>query len=86
MKNLRKFNESASSNRSSLKLMKVFDVQFSSPKMPDNVKRIFFDYFDCGNDVWVDYTIGESEELFDTWLLENTDVSVGESILLKHWW
>ena len=79
-----------------LKTMKVLDVQWGTPKMPNDVKEFFFNY--CGdnmghvsNDVWVEYYIegyDEDQELniLDNWLLENTDVELGEEILLKHWW
>lgn len=80
--------------------MKQLDVQWGKPKMPDDVKEYFFDYFSGkSNDVWVEYTIGSSSEIFkdgkyiigeytilDNWLIENIEVKEGERILLKHWW
>lgn len=84
-----------------LKTMKVLDVQWGTPKMPNDIKKFFFKY--CrdnmefvGNDVWVEYTIcpeydvedveDEKLNILDNWLLQNTDVELGEEILLKHWW
>lgn len=76
---------------------KAFDVQWGDPKMPDDVKEMFFDMYDMkGNDVWVEYTIGQYSEwddlpvgvynLLDQWLLDNLNVKEGEEILMKHWW
>lgn len=79
-------------NRSPLKLMKILDVQWGTPKMPDKIKRYFFNTIEAGNDVWVEWTIGDMcDEIGDTnpvdkWLLEYTDTQIGETILLKHWW
>jgi hypothetical protein len=49
---------------SKLKTMKILDVQWGTPKMPDNVKNLFFSYYDFvnANDVWVEYTVGDSSE------------------------
>ncbi len=77
-----------------LKKMKVLDVQWGTPKMPEDVKRYFFDYFEACNDVWVEYEVGISSEvleegeysILDKWLMSNTNVEEGEEILLKHWW
>ncbi len=82
MKHIRKINES---DRAKLPMRKCLDVQWGTPKMPEDVKNYFFDRYECGNDVWVEHTIGQ-RNILDTWLLENCDVSVGERILLKHWW
>lgn len=79
-----------------LKTMKVLDVQWGTPKMPDDVKKFFFNY--CrnnyeflGNDIWLEYWVGGYDEdrelnILDNWLLTNSDVELGEEILLKHWW
>lgn len=77
-----------------LKKMKVLDVQRGTPKMPEDVKKYFFDYFNKSNDVWVDYEVGDSSEdlenegysILDEWLMKNTNAKEGEEILLKHWW
>lgn len=77
-----------------LNKMKVLDVQRGTPKMPEDVKKYFFDYFNKGNDVWVDYEVGDSSEdlenegysILDEWLMKNTNAKEGEEILLKHWW
>lgn len=81
-----------------LETRKVLDVQWGIPKMPSNIKKFFFGQYDnVGNYCWVEYHVGgyeyeedsdENEELniLDEWLLENTDVKIGEKILLKHWW
>jgi hypothetical protein len=46
-----------------LETMKVLDVQWGTPKMPDDVKKEFFNYYDCvSNDVWVEYTVGNLSE------------------------
>lgn len=80
--------------------MKQLDVQWGKPKMPDDVKKYFFNYFrGTDNDVWVEYEVGNSSEInkdgeyiigehtiLDSWLIENFKVKEGESILLKHWW
>lgn len=82
-----------------LKTMKVLDVQWGTPEMPKDIRSFFFDQSNCiANDVWIEYTIcpeydenddDENEKelnILDIWLLENTDVKLGETILLKHWW
>lgn len=77
--------------------VKAFDVQWGDPEMPEDIKTLFFECYDMvGNDVWVEYTIGESSDwdelpegvfnLLDQWLLDNLDVKEGEEILMKHWW
>lgn len=84
MKHIKPINEMA---RAKLEMKKTLDVQWGTPKMPDDVRRYFFDMYECGNDVWVEYTICDDERnMLDDWLLANTDVSEGEEILLKHWW
>lgn len=46
-----------------LKTRKMLDVQWGDPTMPDDVKSYFFDQYDMvGNDVWVEYTIGEVDD------------------------
>jgi hypothetical protein len=52
---------------SKLKTMKVLDVQWGTPKMPDDIKKSFFDfcrnnYEYLGNDIWIEYTVGNSSE------------------------
>ena len=77
-----------------LKKIKTLDIQGSSPKIPEDVKNYFFDYYEFGNDVWVDYEVGMSSEgeeegeysILDQWLMENTNVIEGEDILIRHWW
>lgn len=64
------------------RLMKVFDCQWD-PGMPEDVKEAFFSFYECGNDVWVKWTI--QDEIFkdensewalkkkkvDAWLIKN---------------
>lgn len=47
-----------------LETMKVLDVQWGTPKMPSDVKKFFFDRYDWvyANDVWIEYTVGNSSE------------------------
>lgn len=45
------------------KTMKVFDCQWD-PGMPDDVKKAFFSFYECGNDVFVEWTI--QDERFST--------------------
>lgn len=71
--------------------MKQLDVQWGTPKMPDDVKEFFFDYFRCRNmcnDVWVEYWVAPDEEIniLDQWLIDNIKAKIGEKVLLKHWW
>jgi len=48
---------------SKLQTIKILDVQWGTPKMPEDVKKFFFGYYDhVGNDVWVDYVVGDSSE------------------------
>lgn len=83
-------------------MMKVLDVQWGEPRMPDDVKKFFFKQHEKGNDVWVEHTIEpewveEQDEMkeediprtynmLDQWLLDNTDAVEYDEILLKHWW
>ena len=76
---------------------KVYDCQ----DMPDKVMRSFFDSTDCGNDVYVDWTVGgheeyETEEEYeenrdddfkavDKWLIKN-GAEGDEEVIIKHWW
>lgn len=74
-----------------LKTMKVLDVQWGTPKMPDDIKKYFFDHYDhiTANDVWVEHEIwGEigDPDILDKWLIDNCDIKQGDHILLKHWW
>lgn len=77
-----------------LDTMKVLDVQWGKPKMPEVVKNFFFEYFDKGNDVWVEYSVGQSSEeldegvlsILDSWLIRETCLVLGENVLLRHWW
>lgn len=45
------------------KVMKVFDCQWG-PGMPQDVKDAFFSFYECGNDVFVEWTI--ADEKFST--------------------
>ncbi len=80
------------------KIMKVFDCQ----DMPENIRKVFFDVSDVGNDCYVRYCIGESlweddddwgikYTLIDNWLIENgagcsSEGKSGEEVIIKHWW
>jgi hypothetical protein len=71
-----------------VKLRKVgmLDVQWGSPKMPEHVKRSFFDCARTGaNDVWVAWRCSGHGKV-TKWLLENTDTKYGDTVMLKHWW
>jgi len=61
--------------------MKVFDCQSG---MSDEVKKAFFSFYECGNDVYVTWTVQEDDteydgddefavnrRLVDAWLMEN---------------
>jgi len=78
--------------KTKLNTRKYLDIQYGKPKMPDDVKRHFFDNQQVCNDVWVEYTVGMSIEygdeldILDQWLLDNCDVEDGEEIFLAHWW
>lgn len=62
--------------------MKVFDCQWD-PGMPDDVKKAFFSFCECGNDVYVSWTVETSgtndsgddynadHKLVDQWLIDN---------------
>ena len=67
----------------SYKLMKVFNCQWD-PGMPDDVKDAFFSFYECGNDVYVTWTVQDddtgyddndprsvSRRLVDDWLIDN---------------
>lgn len=81
---------------SKLQTMKILDVQWGTPKMPDDVKEFFFNHWDdVGNDVWVNYTVGESSEcnddkdelsILDKWLISECDLELNEKLLMKYWW
>jgi len=79
-----------SKKKKTLNTVKTLDVQWGTPKMPDDVKKYFFDiYENIGNDCWVEYIVCDDPtdvNILDKWLLKNTDVCEGETILLKHWW
>lgn len=49
--------------KSTYKMMKVFDCQWD-PGMPEDVKEAFFEFYECGNDVYVIWTI--QDERFST--------------------
>lgn len=88
--------------KTNLRTIKILDVQWGEPKMPDDVKKFFFSQYEKGNDVWVEHEIepewveGQHEmkeediprtyNMLDQWLLDNTDAVDGDEILLKHWW
>lgn len=70
-----------------MKIMKVFDCQWNEPKMPDDVKKAFFDYhkeLSIGNDVFVEWQVqwddvdynnddecSVQRRTVDDWLLQN---------------
>jgi hypothetical protein len=70
-----------------MKIMKVFDCQWNEPKMPEDVKRAFFDLHredGVGNDVYVEWEVqwddvdydsddefAVKRRLLDNWLLEH---------------
>ncbi len=77
--------------------MKKLDVQYGTPKMPEDVKEEFFWYCDDGETVngeWVRYEVGQSletgmylkENVLDEWLINNCNLKEGQEIELKHWW
>lgn len=75
------------------KIMKVFDCQ----DMPRDLRREFFRLWDNkGNDVFVDWTLGDSDDdvskQIDEWLIANgaesakDESSESETVLIKYWW
>lgn len=72
---------------SKLETMKVLDVQWGTPKMPDDVKKFFFNYYDnIGNDVWVFYEVGNSSNCdYDEDEDGNEIVIKGELSILDKW-
>lgn len=63
------------------KTMKVFDCQWD-PGMPEDVKEAFFEFYECGNDAYVTWTVQEDsiesnsewaakKSLVDNWLITN---------------
>ena len=61
--------------------MKVFDCQWD-PGMPEDVKKAFFSFYECGNDTYVEWIVHEddstyveeenlSRRLVDAWLIAN---------------
>jgi len=80
------------------KVKKVFNCQ----DMPEDIRKMFFEVSEAGNDCYVDYWIGDTqwEEgdkwgekyiAIDKWLVENgakpaTEKKCGEEVLIKHWW
>jgi hypothetical protein len=76
------------------KTMKVFDCQWN-PGMPQDVQDAFFSFYECGNDVYVSWTIEKipneddvkfaKEKMVNTWLIEN-GACEGETVLIQHWW
>lgn len=69
-----------------LEKVRILDVQWGNPKMPDDVKRAFFEQAGVNsNDVWVKWECNGHGKV-TKWLLENTDVEPGESVMLQHWW
>lgn len=71
---------------------KYFDVQWGTPKMPEKVRKYFFEQYEKCNDVWLEYEVGMSIEnlaefdILDKWLMDTFDVDDGEQIFLSHWW
>jgi hypothetical protein len=71
------------SEKKAFKTMKVFDCQWD-PGMPDDVRKAFFSYYECGNDVYVEWTVHEerfeaddnsehavNKKKIDDWLIEH---------------
>jgi hypothetical protein len=63
--------------------MKVFDCQWD-PGMPEDIRQAFFSYYECGNDVYVEWTVHEerfeaddnsehavNKKKIDDWLIEH---------------
>lgn len=68
--------------------MKVLDVQWGTPKMPDDIKELFFNQYDnIGNDCWVEYTVGNTSEYdYDEDEKGNEIITVtGELSILDKW-
>lgn len=73
---------------SKLQTMKVLDVQWGTPKMPDDIKELFFNQYDnIGNDCWVEYTVGNTSEYdYDEDEKGNEIITVtGELSILDKW-
>lgn len=73
---------------SKLQTMKVLDVQWGTPKMPDDIKELFFNQYDnIGNDCWVEYTVGNTSEYdYDEDEEGNEIITVtGELSILDKW-
>jgi hypothetical protein len=82
--------------KSAYKIMKVFDCQ----DMPENIRQMFFELCESGNDCYVDWTINgttdeyitDEEKAIDAWLISNgangapSEDDSGEDILIRHWW
>lgn len=71
------------SEKKAFKTMKVFDCQWD-PGMPEDIRRAFFSYYECGNDVYVEWTVHEerfeaddnsehavNKKKIDDWLIEH---------------
>ena len=71
------------SEKKAFKTMKVFDCQWE-PGMPEDIRRAFFSYYECGNDVYVEWTVHEerfeaddnsehavNKKKIDDWLIEH---------------
>ena len=74
-------------------IMKVFDCQ----DMPRDLMREFFRLWDDkGNDVFLEWTLGDSNDdvskRIDEWLCVNgakhakDENDIGETVLIKYWW
>jgi len=78
--------------------MKVFDCQ----DMPQDIRDLFYSFYECGNDVWVSWGIADSvddgseaakqRKKIDDWFVANgadpapDENSSGETILVNYWW
>ncbi|MCK9279165.1 MAG: hypothetical protein M0P71_00860 [Melioribacteraceae bacterium] len=65
------------------KMMKIFDCQ----DFPKDIKKMFFDEYEAGNDCYVEYDICNDEEAnkLTKYLMENGGKD-GETVIIKHWW
>ncbi len=64
---------------------------FDCTDMPVDINTAFFDATEgAGNDVWVNWVVGNSDnknsKMVDEWLIENTTANKGDRILISHWW
>lgn len=62
---------------------------FDSIDLPDDLRQYLLGHYECGNDSYVRWSIGnhttEVAKKLDQWLIDN-GASEDESVMFSYWW